>query len=459
MAFLTISLYAVIGLTIAANAIYLYINSKKRPAPLPPGPRPEPFIGNLRSIPPTDHHIFFYELGDVSYVNILGQSMVILNSVEAAVDLMEKRSSNYSDRAPMPVFIRAGWTKTLSMMRYGKEFQLHRRIFQKHFDKSKISKYESIQLAEARILAQNLLTDPDEKKYLIARFTTSIITSITYGHRIISDEDRYVLLGDEIGKSSAEAGSTSGALLDFQFQGSAKPCLVTSELEALEDKNVNSTVTLDDIKGAAAQTYAGGAETTTSSLSAFIMAIILHPEYQAQAQAELDAVVGTQRLPEFNDRDSLPFLQCLIDETLRWFSPFPAGIPHLSMEDDVYKGMFIPKGSTIIANARGMSWDEKVYANPFNFEPTRYLPAPLGRGEPRPVAHWGFGRRICPGRHFADSSLWIAIATILSTLSLSKALDKDGNEITPEPTETIPILYEASVGRSYQTALSSGHRR
>ncbi|KAG5637888.1 hypothetical protein H0H81_002773 [Sphagnurus paluster] len=222
--------------------------------------------------------------------------MVILNSVEAAVDLMEKRSSNYSDRAPLPAFTRMGWSKALATMRYGQEFRMHRRILQQHFNKAKIRNYESIQLLEARTFARNLLTDPEEKKNIINRFTTSIITHITYGHRVTSDEDPYVILVEDIGRGNAETGNASGALLDFQFleylpswfpgtyyvnharkwapkvkefhdlpfereEGRAKACLVTSELQAFEDKDANSTKTISDIKGAAGQTYIGGAET------------------------------------------------------------------------------------------------------------------------------------------------------------------------------------------------------
>jgi len=78
-----------------------------------------------------------------------------------------------------------------------------------------------------------------------------------------------------------------------------------------------------------------------------------------------------------------------------------------------------------------MTLDERIYADPFKFDPTRYLPKPEGRGEPHPNGPFGFGRRICPGRFVADASMWIAVASILATLSISKALDESGNEITP----------------------------
>jgi len=96
--------------------------------------------------------------------------------------------------------------------------------------------------------------------------------------------------------------------------------------------------------------------------------------------------------------------------------------------------MFIPKGSIVIANTRAMTLDENIYTDPFRFNPARYLPKPIGLGEPHStgIGPFGFGRRICPGRHLANDSLWMAMATILATLTISKATDKDGKEITPE---------------------------
>jgi cytochrome P450 len=58
-------------------------------------------------------------------------------------------------------------------------------------------------------------------------------------------------------------------------------------------------------------------------------AVTLHPETQAKAQAELDTVIGRSRLPEFRDRDSLPYVDALLKETLRWQVLSPVGKPRL----------------------------------------------------------------------------------------------------------------------------------
>ena len=94
----------------------------------------------------------------------------------------------------------------------------------------------------------------------------------------------------------------------------------------------------------------------------------LYPEVQKKAQAEIDAVVGPNRLPDFNDRSSLPYVNAIVKESARWNivvpigRPFvitiittiltsPEGIPHMSTNDDEYNGYYIPKGTVVIGNA------------------------------------------------------------------------------------------------------------
>lgn len=84
----------------------------------------------------------------------------------------------------------------------------------------------------------------------------------------------------------------------------------------------------------------------------FLLAMTLHPEAQRRAQRELDEVVGSGRLPQYSDRDSLPYVSAIIKECLRWQPVGPLGVPHLATADDIYKDQyFIPKGSIVIGNS------------------------------------------------------------------------------------------------------------
>jgi hypothetical protein len=90
---------------------------------------------------------------------------------------------------------------------------------------------------------------------------------------------------------------------------------------------------------------------TESSLASFFLAMVNHPEVQARAHAELDAVVGSDRLPDFADRPHMPYLEAIISEVLRWIPVTPLAIPHATTQDDEYRGYYIPKGSVIVGNA------------------------------------------------------------------------------------------------------------
>ena len=77
----------------------------------------------------------------------------------------------------------------------------------------------------------------------------------------------------------------------------------------------------------------------------------LFPDIQQKAQSELDSVVGQNRLADSSDEDSLPYMNALVKEVLRWRPPLPFALPHRLMEEDVYNGMRIPKGSWVIGNS------------------------------------------------------------------------------------------------------------
>lgn len=118
----------------------------------------------------------------------------------------------------------------------------------------------------------------------------------------------------------------------------------------------------------------------------------------------------------------------------RFMPIIPAGIAHVSTEDEVYKGMFIPKGSYVLFNTRcdlcypysvisrlpetrAITMNEEMYHDPQKFMPERYLPKPAGFGEPLPAAVFGYGRRY--GRHpqIIAHPIW-ALTTICTEYAL-----------------------------------------
>lgn len=89
---------------------------------------------------------------------------------------------------------------------------------------------------------------------------------------------------------------------------------------------------------------------TGAALAVFTLAMVLYPDVLKKAQAEIDFVVGRDRLPTFADRDQLPYIRALVKEVLRWKPITPLGLARRAVEDDVYQGYFIPAGSIVMTN-------------------------------------------------------------------------------------------------------------
>jgi len=214
--------------------------------------------------------------------------------------------------------------------------------------------------------------------------------------------------------------------MEQMSQGKARPSFLK---ELIENPEVCSdTEKLDIVKWSAASLYAGASDTTVSTLTSFFLAMSVYPEVQARAQAEMDQVVGRGRLPSWNDHDSLPYLEALVKEVFRWNPIGPLGLPHSSTQEQVFEGQRIPEGTIFIANIWGILHDEKVYSDPFKFDPARYL-GDQTSGAYSPA--FGFGRRACPGRDLAYITTWVTLAQSIATLQIRKAVDLNGKEINP----------------------------
>lgn len=185
-----------------------------------------------------------------------------------------------------------------------------------------------------------------------------------------------------------------------------------------------------------------GSDTTSNTLYAFVQAMLLYPDVQRYAQQQIDAVCGDSRLPSMHDQAELPYIRMLMKETLRWCPTTILGaVPHAATNDDTYKGYFIPKGAGVMNNVWTINNHPQRAPNPRQFDPNRYKDDHLGLydsasnpdGSKRDMFTFGAGRRICPGMHVAERSLFLGMSRILWAFDITPAKDESGKPIIPNP--------------------------
>lgn len=215
-------------------------------------------------------------------------------------------------------------------------------------------------------------------------------------------------------------------------------------------ENIGSDAAMERIhKWSASSMYLGGADTTVSALMTFFLAMMLFPEVQVKAQEELDRVVG-DKLPVSADRERLPYIWAVVQETHRWHPVAPMAIPHAATKEDYVRGYRIPKGALLLPNNWLFTHDSATYPDPMSFRPERFIETETHKAEPDPRAWtFGYGRRVCPGRYVADNALFLTIAQFLAVFNVEKPVE-NGKVVEPEVkfepgVVSHPVPYKASI--------------
>lgn len=155
-----------------------------------------------------------------------------------------------------------------------------------------------------------------------------------------------------------------------------------------------------------------GTDTVAILLEWILARMVLHPEIQSKAQAEIISVVGNSRPVQDSDIPSLPYLQAIVKETLRIHPPGPLLSWARLAVRDVYVGdNFVPAGTTAMVNMWAITHDPRVWAEPEKFKPERFIEEDVSiMGSDLRLAPFGSGRRVCPGKAMglATVNLWLA---------------------------------------------------
>ncbi|KAJ7457987.1 cytochrome P450 [Mycena galericulata] len=407
--------------------------------------------------------------GDCVYVHVLDQPIIILHSLEAAHDLLSLRSAIYSSR---PRLVMAGeltgFAQALALMPYSPRFHGLRRLMHKELNGSMLQRYWPLHEEESRILIKKVLQDPGLFLDSIRHYAGSIILRVTYGYRTAPQDDKFLLLAERVMGAFSQASQPGAWAVDiipwlrhipswFPGAGFKRTAAYWNQMHmevvespfdwALANKdspdlvrpNFVSTILSQSPEGisgndrdlllwASASLFGGGADTTVAAISSFFLAMALYPEVQSTAQAEIDRVVtSNKRLPQFSDRPNLPYVECVMREVLRWNPIGPLGLPHLLTKDDIYRGYHLPAGSIVMVNVWSILRDPVVFPDPLEFRPERFINDKRALDVANCI--FGFGRRACPGIHFAEASMFIAIAAALSECNISDPTDMQGERV------------------------------
>ncbi|KAH9216323.1 cytochrome P450 [Leptodontidium sp. 2 PMI_412] len=443
-------------LAIALAAVVLYALFLSKSQDWPDGPAGLPLIGVLPDKKLLLHQQLFKfvpRFGDFFSFNMGSSKVIVLSSPTAIEELIVKRGQNYSSRPSSSLQTKIIAQDRLVQLQYGDQFRKHRKVTHTFLGMQNAKTFLPYQEYESRQTLKLLLANPSGFYKEMQRYAASVTFSLLLGSRFARNDTHiphemgltvahmftqmrpgtwladWIPLSDYLPDSLApwrtKAQELYETLIEFWSvfydpvaervkTGDAPDCFLKRFLESPEI----DTFSESERRVLFSEIIAAGFETTAMSLQYFFKAALLNPDFVKNAQEELDRVVGSERLPGFEDRPNLPYIKALTQELHRWSSVSPLSFFHATTGSDTYRGKTIPANTTVIYNTYAVHYGEEYFREPEKFIPERYLPEKdprcMANGAYAPV-HYGFGagRRECPGKHVADASLFIAISRLL----------------------------------------------
>ena len=387
--------------------------------------------------------------------------MVVISSEEAIRDVLIHKKEHFSDRAPS--------VRTDLMMPHGIIFAddspKFRYIKKQMMQALKLygdglKNLETATLSFGMDMLQEIENNGSNAfdPYAIFRMSVgSIIKSLTYGPStsIFDDVEKFNEVDERFAAMMMESGPNT--LLDmcpslrffsskltagynelievgnkfeeicgsFMYMRKANREMDTSKViidhfidlvENQENHPKNIRLSEKDVIFVGVDLLAAAIETTSRFLTNLLGILVNHPKIQDQSYEEITKAIG-KRSPSIEDEQSIPYVEALIMETLRYTGMTPLSIPHYSNGDSDLGGFFIPKGTIILPNLWSLSHNETYWPNPFEFDPQRFLE----NGKLLPPTHiknkrlmpFSAGRRQCPGEVFARNGLFILVSLLL----------------------------------------------
>ncbi|XP_059638663.1 flavonoid 3'-monooxygenase [Cornus florida] len=446
------------------------LNPHKQHLPLPPGPRPWPVIGNLPHLGTMPHHsiaAMARTYGPLMHLRLGFVDVVVAASASVAAQFLKSHDANFSSRPPNSGAKHIAYNyRDLVFAPYGPRWRMLRKICSVHlFSTKALDDFRHVRQDEVAVLTRGLASagqTPVNLGQLLNVCATNALGRVMVGRRVFgdgtdakSDEFKQMVVELMVLAGVFNIGDFIPALDCLDLQGVASKmkklhARFDSFLTAIiEDHNINGAdqsncggsqkhtdllstlislknqvddeggkLTDTEIKALLLDLFTAGTDTSSSTVEWAIAELIRHPKILAQAQKELDSVVGPDRLVTESDLAQLTFFQAIIKETFRLHPSTPLSLPRMAAESCEINGYHIPKGSTLLVNVWAIARDPDVWSDPLEFKPDRFLPGgekPNAdvRGNDFEVIPFGAGRRICAGMSLGLRMVQLLTATLV----------------------------------------------
>ncbi|KAH7446514.1 hypothetical protein KP509_01G060100 [Ceratopteris richardii] len=457
--------------------IFIHLRRKRH---LPPGPRPRAFVGNLYDITPVRFRCFWEwskVYGPIISIWFGSTLNVIVSSSELAKEVLKEKDQLLAARnrtRAANLFSRNG--QDLIWADYGPHYVKVRKICTLElFTPKRLEALRHLREDEVASMVESIFKDcggkggGEQKAIVVKKYLSAVafnnITRIAFGKRFVDSDGNIDPQGVEF-KEIISQGMKLGASIktsefipwirwmfplqkeEFLKHGARRDKLtklIMQEHTIAREKSgetkqhfVDALLTLQKqhdlsdthIIGLLWDMITAGMDTTAISVEWAMAELVRNPNVQQKAQEELDRVIGMEDVVKEVDFAKLPYLQCIVKESLRLHPPTPLMLPHKATEDVKIGGYDVPKGTVVHVNVWAIARDPVIWKDPLTFRPERFLEEDVDiKGHDFRLLPFGAGRRVCPGAQLGLNLVQLMLARLLHQFSWSPPEGMQGNDI------------------------------